>query len=127
MRRGSARSRDWGAPGSVGMEGVQPTRIGPAVLPSKLRPVVNRSYSVPVRLRRRLQPSPGQLILVHAAERKGKTTENAGTQQPGWLWYNLDSSDSDPRRLAGRLVEVLGVGPLPLGEPMAADAVAMAL
>lgn len=98
----------------------------PAILPTKLRPALTKSRSVPARLTDVLAPRPGCLVLVHAAAGYGKTTALAMTQPEDGLWYNLDRSDHSPLALASRLCTALGLPPpphdvAPLGESLALE------
>jgi len=81
---------------------------------------------VSARLAALLRPVPGRVVLAHAAAGSGKTTALAATQEPGWLWYNLDRGDQSPVVLGSRLASALGLEPLapdlaPLGEVVAAE------
>jgi DNA-binding SARP family transcriptional activator len=98
----------------------------PAILPTKLRPALTKSRTVPARLTEVLGSRPGCLVLVHAAAGYGKTTALAMTQPDGALWYNLDRSDHSPLALASRLCTALGMPPpphdvAPLGESLALE------
>jgi len=98
----------------------------PGIPATKLKPAVTRARTIPARIAGLMVPQPGCLLLLHAAAGYGKTTALAATQQPEWLWYNLDCRDSCPLTLAGRLCQALEVTPpdpeLPaLGEVVAAD------
>lgn len=96
------------------------------MLRTKLCPPLARRYPVPGRLSGRLRPAPGELVLVHASAGYGKTTALAATQEPDWLWYNLDRSDSRPATLALRIaaaldLEAVEVAPCAPGEAVAAE------
>jgi DNA-binding SARP family transcriptional activator len=98
----------------------------PAILPTKLRPALTKSRSVPARLTEVLAPRSACLVLVHAAAGYGKTTALAMTQPPDGLWYNLDRSDHSPQVLANRLCLALDLPPprpdiAPLGEALALE------
>src|SRR5205807_9023849 len=60
-----------------------------------------------------------------AAAGYGKTTALAMTQEPGWLWYNLDPSDQSPRTLAARLCAAAGVEAVPAEGPESGEALAL--
>jgi len=97
-----------------------------AILPTKLRPALTKSRTVPARLTEVLAPRAACLVLVHAAAGYGKTTALAMTQPPEGLWYNLDRSDHSPLTLVSRLCAALDL-PVPapetppLGEALALD------
>jgi DNA-binding SARP family transcriptional activator len=101
------------------------SRLGRGSLPGKLRPGPAVSRQLSATLRDLVAPQPGSLVLVHAAAGYGKTTALAATQEPAWLWYNLDAGDRDPFRLASRLSSVLSVAPP--GPELAAHGDRMAL
>jgi DNA-binding SARP family transcriptional activator len=86
---------------------------GRGILENKLQPGLAAMPVLPARLERRLERRPRTLVLVHAAAGYGKTAALAATQRRGWLWYNLDRSDSNPHTLAVRLSRALGVERLP--------------
>jgi DNA-binding SARP family transcriptional activator len=96
------------------------------VLSTKLKPGLAQAGEVSARLRELLQPRPGCILLVHASAGYGKTTALAATQEPDWIWYNLDRADSSPLTLASRLCLVLGIEPpaataQPVGDALAAE------
>ncbi len=96
------------------------------ILPTKLMPALTRRNLVSPRLAGLLRPLPRHVVLVHAAAGSGKTSALAATQEPGWLWYNLDRGDQSPLVLGSRLAAALGLGPLdpdlaPLGEVVAEE------
>jgi DNA-binding SARP family transcriptional activator len=102
-------------------------RAEAGILASKLAPAITRRRGVPARVRLLLRPSPGCLVLVHAAAGYGKTTALAATQEEGSLWYNLDRSDSSPLVLANRLCAVLGLEPLDSEVSVVGEVVALEL
>jgi DNA-binding SARP family transcriptional activator len=104
-----------------------PAGLQQAVLRTKLRPPLERWFPVDARLAGRLQPQPGDLVIVHAPAGYGKTTALAASQGPGWLWYSLDWSDSRPLTLAGRVTAALGLEPIKAGSPLSGEAVAAEL
>lgn len=101
--------------------------VRPAIRAAKLAPPVAGRRTVPADLRALLAPRAGRLVLVHAAAGYRKSAALAATQEPGWLWYNLDLGDRCPRAFGDRLCAVLAVEPLPPGLPAAGDPVAREL